>query len=151
MKFDKPFVVRLSPNYKIKEPVNYVDVISTSERVNQLGGQVINSKSLDEVNGDEEVLSSGGRFEWGLFHDPNSQKPEISINLMRIWCLQMVTQMVNNKSFVNEIHSTIDVDIEEEDREKFLDIISKIITQINDEIELVSSSLVLKKKNKFNF
>ena len=86
-----------------------------------------------------------------LFHETNGHKPEVNVHLMRLWTLQMVTQMVNEKAFVNEIHSEPKFEISEEDKELFLKTITKMTEVLNDELEKVNDSVVIKKKNKFNF
>lgn len=150
MKFDKPFHIKLQPFYVIKEPTDMDELESFNEISNKLGG-IGSVRVLDEINSDQEIYRSGGRMDWNLYAEPDSQKPEINVNLMRIWALQLVTQMINEKSFVNEIHSEPKFNINEEDKKTFLDTIVTMTNNLHDEIEKTFDSLVLKRKNNFNF
>lgn len=150
MKFEKPFHIKIQPYYCIKEPTNESAVDTMIRSTESVGGQNI---IIDESGDQEETMlvRSGGRMDWNLFHETNGHKPEVNVHLMRLWTLQMVTQMVNEKAFVNEIHSEPKFEISEEDKELFLKTITKMTEVLNDELEKVNNSVVIKKKNKFNF
>jgi hypothetical protein len=150
MKFDKPFHIKIQPFYAIKEPINKRDLDESIDRANNLGGQNI---KVDESDGNENttILTSGGMMNWNLFHEPNGHKPEVNVHLMRLWTLQMVTQMVNEKAYVNEIHSEPKFEIPEEDKELFLKTIEKMTLTLNDELEKANDSIITKKKNTFSF
>ena len=70
---------------------------------------------------------------------------------MRLWSLQLVTQMINEKAYTNEIHSEPKFEILEEDKEIMLKTIHKMNDVINDDLEKTNNSIITKKKNKFNF
>lgn len=145
MKFNKPFHIKLVPNYDIKEPMNYQDIEEYNERAKSLGGLNVLGGYPEEH---EHILSSGGRMDWHLYNEPDSDKPVINISLMRIWALQLVTQMVNEKAYVHEIVSEPKFNINEEDKKVFIDVISKMTGVLHNELELSKDSMVLKKKNR---
>lgn len=150
MKFEKPFHIKIQPYYAIKEPTNESAVDAMIRSTESVGGQniIIDEREDNEIT---KILRSGGRMDWNLFQEPNGHKPEVNIHLMRLWTLQMVTQMVNEKAYANEIHSEPKFEISEEDKELFLKTISKMTEVLNDELEKANESVVIKKKNKFNF
>lgn len=150
MKFEKPFHIKIQPYYCIKEPTVREEIERMKELTQKFGGQNLVD---DESGGHEEtkILRSGGRMDWNLFSENNSHKPEINIHLMRIWAVQMVTQMINEKAFVNEVHSEPRFGIDEEDKEIFLNTIQIMTRVLNDELEKANDSIIIKKKNKFNF
>ena len=90
-------------------------------------------------------------MDWNLFNESNGSKPEVNIHLMRLWTLQMVTQMVNEKAYTNEIHSEPKFEILEEDKEIMIRTIKKMNDVIHNDLEKTNNSLITKKKNKFNF
>lgn len=150
MKFEKPFHIKIQPYYAIKEPTNEAAADAMMRLSLTMGGQnIIIDESEDD--GITKILRSGGRMDWNLFQEPNGHKPEVNIHLMRLWTLQMVTQMVNEKAYTNEIYSEPKFEISEEDKELFLKTISKMTEVLNDELEKVNESVITKKKNKFNF
>ena len=148
MKFEKPFHIKLKPTYCINEPTNYHEIELHNENAKKLGG-------INTIDGDteeyESILRSGGRMDWSLYNEPDSHKPEINVNLMRIWAVQLVTQMINEKAYVNEIISEPKFNVSEDDKDVFLEIIENMTKVLHDELEDVSDSMILKKKNKFKF
>ena len=70
---------------------------------------------------------------------------------MRLWSLQLVTQMINQKAYTNEIYSEPKFEILEEDKEIMLKTIHKMNSVIHDDLEKTNNSIITKKKNKFNF
>jgi hypothetical protein len=149
MKFNKPFHIKLQPNYVIKEPMNFNEIELHNENTKKLGGINIFAGNSEEEY--ESILRSGGRMDWSLYNEPDSDKPIINVSLMRIWALQLVTQMINEKAYVNEIVSEPKFNIDEEDKNNFLSVVEKMSKVLNDELENVGDSMVMKKKNKFNF
>jgi hypothetical protein len=146
MKFDKPFHIKIKPHYVLNEPRTQEDLELSKLDTDRLGG--INNYS----GGDSDFLmASGGRIDWGLFHEPDSQKPKINLQLMRLWSTQMVTQMVNGRAHTNEIHSEPDFNISDDHKEIFYDIITKITNALHDELEDSTNNIVLKKKNRLKF
>jgi hypothetical protein len=148
MKFNKPFHIKLQPNYLIKEPMNYHEIELHNENTKKLGGINIIDGDTEEY---ESILRSGGRMDWSLYTEPNTHKPIVNVSLMRIWALQLVTQMVNEKAYVNELVSEPKFNIDEENKKIYLEVMSKMTKVLHDELESVSDEMVIKKKNKFTF
>ena len=67
---------------------------------------------------------------------------------MRIWACQLVTQMVNNKAYVNEVGDEPKFNITDEEREVFIGMIKKIHEGLNDCLEKSAESMVINKKIK---
>jgi hypothetical protein len=86
MKFNKPFHIKLVPDYVIKEPMSYHEIEEHNKRTASLGG-------LNIIVGNEEeystILRNGGRMDWHLYNEPDSHNPIVNVNLMRIWALQL--------------------------------------------------------------
>ena len=149
MKFEKPFHIKIQPYYNIKEPTTERENAETTLNVRELGGIATTGERLE---GQEvEMIKSGGKMDWNLFNESNGGKPQNNLHLMRIWTLQMVTQMVNEKAYTNEFHSEPKFEVSEEDKKIVLKTIRKMTNILNDELEKTSNSLITKKKNKFNF
>ena len=149
MKFEKPFHIKVQPYYVIKEPITEKEGAERDLAIRELGGLT----SVGEIaEGEEvEIIRSGGKMDWNLFNESNGSKPEVNIHLMRLWTLQMVTQMVNEKAYTNEIHSEPKFEILEEDKEIMIRTIKKMNDVIHNDLEKTNNSLITKKKNKFNF
>ena len=149
MKFEKPFHIKVQPYYVIKEPITEKEGAERDLAIRELGGLT----SVGEIaEGEEvEIIKSGGKMDWNLFNESNGSKPEVNIHLMRLWTLQMVTQMVNEKAYTNEIHSEPKFEILEEDKEIMIITIKKMNDVIHNDLEKTNNSLITKKKNKFNF
>ena len=152
MKFEKPFHIKIQPYYSINEPSDLDEVASMGEVSKSFGGLDLHFLNYeDELDPDSKIYRSGGRMDWRLYNENESQKPEINVHLMRLWVLQMVTQMVNEKAFVNEIHSEPKFHINEEDKKTFLNIIVKMTNNLHTELEKETESIIRMKKYKFNF
>ncbi len=149
MKFEKPFHIKVQPYYVIKEPTTEEESVECGLSTQKLGGLTTMGERPEGEN--VTMVRTGGRIDWSLFQEPNSHKPEINIHLMRLWALQLVTQMINEKAYVNEIHSEPKFEIPEEDKEIMLKAIQKMNSVIHDELEEVNNLAITKKKNKFNF
>ena len=149
MKFEKPFHIKVQPYYNIKEPTTERENAETILNVRKLGG--ITSTGERPEGEEVEMVRSGGKMDWNLFNESNGSKPEVNIHLMRLWTLQMVTQMVNEKAYTNEIHSEPKFEILEEDKEIMIRTIKKMNDVIHNDLEKTNNSLITKKKNKFNF
>ena len=146
MKFEKPFHIKLQPYYAIKEPTTEEESAERDLSTQELGG-------LTSIRGEREsqediMVRSGGRMDWNLFNESNGHKPAVNIQLMRLWTCQMVTQMVNNKSYVNEIDDEPKFDITDEEREIFEGIMHKLTAGLNDCLEKSAESMVTNKKIK---
>jgi hypothetical protein len=59
--------------------------------------------------------------------------------------------MINGKAYVNEIISEPKFSVSEDDKDVFLEIMENMAKVLHDELEAVSDSMILKKKNKFKF
>lgn len=149
MKFEKPFHIKVQPYYVIKEPTTEEEKAERDLTTRELGGLIIEDERPEGEN--VTILRTGGRMDWSLFQEPNGHKPEVNVHLMRLWSLQLVTQMINEKAYTNEIHSEPKFEILEEDKEIMLKTIHKMNDVINDDLEKTNNSIITKKKNKFNF
>jgi len=148
MKFDKPFHIKLQPNYVIKEPVDINELEKHNQSTKELGGLITGPNNYDEGG---SILRNGGRMNWFLYEEPNAHKSIVNVSLMRIWALQLVTQMINEKAFVNEMVSEPKFNINDEDKNILLNVIKEMNEVLNDELEGSADSMIMKKKNKFNF
>ena len=149
MEFKKPFHIKIQPYYVIKEPTTEEEKAERDLTTRELGGLITEGERPEGEN--VTILRTGGRMDWNLFQEPNGHKPEVNIHLMRLWSLQLVTQMINEKAYTNEIHSEPKFEILEEDKEIMLKTIHKMNDVINDDLEKTNNSIITKKKNKFNF
>ncbi len=149
MKFEKPFHIKVQPYYVIKEPTTEEEKAERDLTTRELGGLITEGERPQGEN--VTILRTGGRMDWSLFQEPNGCKPEINLHLMRLWSLQLVTQMINEKAYANEIHSEPRFEILEEDKEIMLKTIHKMNDVIHDDLEKTNNSIITKKKNKFNF
>jgi len=149
MKFEKPFHIKLQPEYYINEPSDIGDVSTMNKTAKDLGGIPLNVSLDTELNHDYNLYKSGGRMNWNLYNETDSEKPEINVQLMRIWALQMVTQMINEKAYVNEIDSRPVFNIKEEDKNVFVNVVVEMTKTLHNELEKSSESMVLKKRSKF--
>ena len=148
MKFEKPFHIKVQPYYVIKEPITEEERVERDLATRELGGITSTGERPEE---EVEMVRSGGKMDWNLFNESTGVKPEVNIHLMRLWTLQMVTQMVNEKAYVNEIHSEPKFEILEEDKEIMLRVINKMNDVIHNDLEKTNDSIITKKKSKFNF
>jgi hypothetical protein len=148
MKIDKPFHIRIQPDYLVNEPMTERDRETTTEMTERLGGIVFIEGEETE---DTTFTRTGGRIDWFMFNEPESNKPEINVNIMRIWALQLVTQMVNDKSYVNEIQSEPKFGVNEEEKETFLKVIVDMTKVLHKELNTSIESVVIKNKPYFNF
>jgi len=148
MKFEKPFHIKVQPYYVIKEPMTEEERVERDLATRELGGITSTGERPEE---EVEMVRSGGKMDWNLFNESTGVKPEVNVHLMRLWTLQMVTQMVNEKAYVNEIHSEPKFEILEEDKEIMLRVINKMNDVIHNDLEKTNDSIITKKKSKFNF
>jgi hypothetical protein len=142
MRYDKPINIKITPSYRIKEPLTEEEQQTHFETTTRLGGMVDGS-SLDV-----KQLSSGGRMDWGMYTNQDYINQTTCVQLMRIWTCQMVTQMVNNKAYVNEIGDEPKFNITDEEKEVFFGIMKKLNMGLNDSLEKSSESMVTNRKIK---
>jgi len=149
MKFEKPINIRIIPNYVIKEPITVDEHLTYIESTENLGGVITrNDVGRDERDIQEEVIMrSGGRMEWALYTNPDYIQTT-PVQLMRIWACQLVTQMVNNKAYVNEVSDEPKFDISDKEKEIFISVMKKLNEGLNDCLEKSTKSIVLNKKIK---
>ena len=141
MKFKKGFGVILEPDYNIKE------VVSEEEQI-QKG-------NYWEVWEDND-LSNGGSFRWTLTTITDKPIQEeftgtVPVQLMRLWAVQMTSQLINNNAHVELHDDEPKFEILEEDKEIMIRTIKKMNDVIHNDLEKTNNSLITKKKNKFNF
>jgi hypothetical protein len=157
--YKEPFGVVLATEYKVNETINSEGISEIMEDLGDVGlyrefGRS-QQLSLFGDNSEPKTKHYGGKFDWKIVplnNQPFEEKPEIKIQLMRLWTVQMVQQLVRNKSYVNEIDSKIKVDITERDLESTLNVLDKVTNSIHNEMELDNNRMVRKKKNtKFKF
>lgn len=142
MKLDKPFDIRVQPFYNINEPMTEEERLEYIESTALLGGYY-------NIEGSgSKLLKSGGRMEWMLYRTPNSQDPHVNIQLMRIWCVQMFTQMINGKAFTNELNDVVEFKMTDDEETVVKEVINRLTTVLNDKVEKSSETLVPLKKNK---
>jgi len=151
MKLEKSFHIKIQPHYCINEPSSIDEVEAIQDVSKDLGGLGVQINYGGELDPNSKIYRSGGHMDWSLYNEPDSQKPEINIQLMRIWALQMVTQMINEKAYVNEIASEPKFNIDEEDKNTFLNVIVEMTENLHKEMENQLDSVVRMKKYKFNF
>ena len=148
MKFNKPINIQINPEYAIKEECTEEDMILLRETSDNLGGITAEPNYIEDDSGEKKIVRSGGRFDWGLYTNPHYQNATTTIQLMRLWTCQMVTQMVNNKAYVNEIGDEPKFNITDEEKEVFFGVISRLIDGLNDCLEKSGESMVMNKKIK---
>ena len=150
MKFEKPINIRIIPNYVIKEPITVDEHLTYIESTENLGGVITrNDVGRDERDIQEEVITrSGGRMEWALYKSPDYIQQTTPVQLMRIWACQLVTQMVNNKAYVNEVSDEPKFDMSDKEKEISISVMKKLQEGLNDCLEKSTKSIVLNKKIK---
>jgi hypothetical protein len=147
MKFEKPINIRIIPNYVIKELVTVDEHLTYMESTENLGGVITGRDDNRDIQ-EEVIMRSGGRMEWALYTNPDYIQQTIPIQLMRIWASQLVTQMVNNRAYVNEISDEPKFDISDKEKEIFISVMKKLYEGLNDCLEESTKSIVVNKKIK---
>lgn len=148
MKFNKPINIQINPKYTIKEECTEEEMILLRETGDNLGGITNEPTYIEDGSGEKKIVRSGGRIDWGLYANPHYQNATVTIQLMRLWTCQMVTQMVNNKAYVNEIGDEPRFDITDNEREVFIEVITRLTNGLHDCLEKSSESMVVNKKIK---
>lgn len=144
MKFNKEVNIKIIPDYVIKEPISTEEEVEINIMVEDKGGY-----HLNEGEGDI-TLTSGGAMNWQMYQTkyPNQIT---GVQLMRLWVTQMMTQMVNNKAFINEAVDEPRFDITDEEKEVFAGIIKKLTKELNDCLEKSDKTMITNKKKEFKF
>ena len=141
MKFKKGFGVILEPDYNIKE------VVSEEEQI-QKG-------NYWEVWEDND-LSNGGSFRWTLTTITDRPIQEeftgtVPVQLMRLWAVQMTSQLINNNAHVELHDDEPKFDVTDEERIAVDAVLNKLYRGLNESLEDSAYSVVTKRMKKFNF
>jgi hypothetical protein len=141
MKFKKGFGVILEPDYNIKE------VVSEEEQI-QKG-------NYWEVWEDND-LSNGGSFRWTLTTITDKPIQEeftgtVPVQLMRLWAVQMTSQLINNNAHVELHDDEPKFDVTDEERIAVDAVLNKLYRGLNESLEDSAYSVVTKRMKKFNF
>lgn len=141
MKFKKGFGVILEPDYNIKEEVS-------EEEQRQKG-------NYWEV-WDDNNLSNGGSFRWTLTTITDKPIQEeftgtVPVQLMRLWAVQMTSQLINNNAHVELHDDEPKFDITDEEKIAVDAILTKLYRGLNESLEDSAYSVVMKRMKKFNF
>lgn len=141
MKFKKGFGIVLEPDYNIKEDVS-------EEEQSQKG----NYWEVFENND----LSNGGSFRWTLATITDKPIQEeftgtVPVQLMRIWAVQMTSQLINNNAHVELHDDEPKFNITDEEKKVIASVLSKLYCGLNESLEDSSYSVVNKRIKKFNF
>ena len=148
--YREPFGIILQTDYQINEdePQDSVDDPISVKR--PPSNQLPLFTDLGEARDSHpKILHSGGRFDWSLApldRQTPIVKPEIKVQLMRLWTVQMVQQLVSNKSYVNEVDSKIKIKISKEDLETSLRVMDAVTSSIHKEMDDINNRMVTKKK-----
>lgn len=142
MKFNKGFGVVLEPNYNIKEEVS-------EEEIRSLGNHWYEHADTGLVN--------GGSFRWTLASITDKPIQEefvglVPVQLMRLWSVQMVNQLVHDNASVDHYQSEPKFNITPDEKIVFNGIMTKICEGLNECLEDSSNEMVMKIiKKEFNF
>ena len=141
MKFKKGFGVILEPDYNIKEKVS-------EEEQREKG-------NYWEVWEDND-LSNGGSFRWTLTSITDRPIQEeftgtVPVQLMRLWAVQMTSQLINNNAHVELHDDEPKFDVTDEERIAVDAVLNKLYRGLNESLEDSAYSVVTKRRKKFNF
>ncbi len=141
MKFKKGFGVILEPDYNIKEEVS-------EEEQRQKG-------NYWEV-WDDNNLSNGGSFRWTLATITDKPIQEeftgtVPVQLMRLWAVQMTSQLINNNAHVELYGDEPKFDVTDEEKITVDAVLAKLYRGLNESLEDSAYSVVTKRMKKFNF
>ena len=141
MKFKKGFGVILEPDYNIKEEVS-------EEEQREKGNHW-------EV-WDDNNLSNGGSFRWTLTTITDKPIQEeftgtVPVQLMRLWAVQMTSQLINNNAHVELHDDEPKFDVTDEEKITVDSVLAKLYRGLNESLEDSAYSVVTKRMKKFNF
>ena len=141
MKFKKGFGVILEPDYNIKEEVS-------EEEQRQKG-------NYWEV-WDDNNLSNGGSFRWTLTTITDKPIQEeftgtVPVQLMRLWAVQMTSQLINNNAHVELHDDEPKFDVTDEEKITVDAVLAKLYRGLNESLEDSAYSVVTNRMKKFNF
>jgi hypothetical protein len=132
-KFDDGFWVNVKPTFYITNDEGELEEM----RQQMLGW---GSPLQDEHKPYQECVhqgldySFGGKFDWGLGHVPRYEKshvePLVDVQLMRFWTLQMAQQIINDDSFTDQTHDTVQVGLTEEELKVTNEVFRKTFTAL---------------------
>ena len=138
MKFKKGFGVILEPDYNIKEEVS-------EEEQREKGNHW-------EV-WDDNNLSNGGSFRWTLTTITDKPIQEeftgtVPVQLMRLWAVQMTSQLINNNAHVELYGDEPKFDVTDEEKITVDAVLAKLYRGLNESLEDSAYSVVTKRMKK---
>jgi hypothetical protein len=141
MRFKKGFGIVLEPDYNIKEVVS-------EEEQREKG-------NYWEVWEDND-LSNGGSFRWTLATITDKPIQEeftgtVPVQLMRLWAVQMTSQLINNNAHVELHDDEPKFNITDEERIAVDAVLKKLYRGLNESLEDSAYSVITKRMKKFNF
>lgn len=143
MKYNEPLLIKIIP----------VDYCVGEDHHGELPSDNLRNPLFDcieEVENSQSRKYTGGRFDWQLIQWPENYEEDLNVKLqlMRLWCTTMYTQLASNLSFTNEIDSNIKVGLTEDELNTLININNKISKGIISEIIDYNNSFMRKKKIK---
>lgn len=155
MIFKEPFSVTITPFYHMNHKFDETEknrlerlILEHPNEFTQNGD--ILSDNLIDIDLENRILN-GGPFNWAGVSDNETQRG-VTLQLMRVWCTQMVQQMIMGIEYVNEIDSKIGLAVGDDERKIALKVCRELLRTIHMEMEKNHNSLTIKKKpKKLNF
>ncbi len=161
MKFKKPFYLSLTPYYVLGD---MGDDTVRDEITELRADEIANGVSYDdlvnhvvEAGGETEdgkVIFTGGRFDWQLvnvgdvYNGPD-RNHIVDVQLMRLWAIQLFTQMVADKAYINEVKSEPKFELSEEEKTLLNKITTKMNLVLSKELLNIQNSFINKRKMRF--
>jgi hypothetical protein len=147
MKFNESILLQLTP----KDFCVFEDRDNIPERVDRALSDPRFNYVL-EMDEDDERFGKhcGGRFDWTQYANPghNDTTNIMKVQLVRVWCTQMYTQMAAELSYTDQVSSTIKTGLTEEELDLLAKINNKLIGGIYDEMWGLNKTFVEKKNIK---
>ena len=143
--YKEPFWVKLETEYAHNELTTEEDWEELKSKIEQDDRSIVNEYGEKKEGEDVMHARFGGKFDWQLAKNnpTDSENPLIKVQLMRLWCVQMVQQMTTGKSYLNEADSSVKVsDITEEESKVTLEVMQKLISSVHEEISEINNRLV---------
>lgn len=148
--YREPFGIMLDMEYQINEETQLETYEVNSEvAITRHYNQIPLFTEEDGVPTTETTKKHyGGKFDWRLtqYQGYDEVRPEIKVQLMRLWNVQMIQQLVTNKSYVNEIDSKIGVNISKDDLNTTLKVLDVVSSSIHREMDSINNSMITKRK-----
>ena len=101
-------------------------------------------------------MSNGGSFRWTLTTITDRPIQEeftgtVPVQLMRLWAVQMTSQLINNNAHVELHDDEPKFDVTDEERIAVDSVLNKLYRGLNESLEDSAYSVVTKRMKKFNF